>query len=128
MNRNIFRYGFRKTNDLQAESIKFIDNKMRFNIMYGSKSYKAETYLLGKHNVYNILSAISVSLYLGISISQAIASLKTFYGASRRFDVYKDISINGYNPVIIDDYGHHPTEIDSTIQTINKIYKKKKLL
>tara|TARA_B100000035_G_C21035106_1_gene570493 strand:+ start:4035 stop:5426 length:1392 start_codon:yes stop_codon:yes gene_type:complete len=128
INRNIFQYGFRKTNHLQAESIKFLNNKMRFNIIYGRKSYKAETYLLGKHNVYNILSAISVSLYLGISISQSLASLRSFYGASRRFDVYKNIFINGIDPVIIDDYGHHPTEIDSTIQTINNIYKKKKII
>ena len=75
-----------------AKSIKYIDGKkMQFDIIFSKRAYKVRTNLLGKHNVYNILSAISVSLYLGISISKAIQSLKSFYGASRRFDIYKNI-------------------------------------
>ena len=101
---------------------------MIFEIVFRKKSYRVVTNLLGEHNVYNILSAISVSLYLGISISKAIQSLKSFYGASRRFDIYKNIKINNYAPIVIDDYGHHPTEIKSTIKTIKKIYPNKKTI
>ena len=99
---------------------------MIFEIIFKKKIYKVATNLLGEHNVYNILSAISVCLYLGISISKAIQSLKSFYGASRRFDIYNNIKINKYFPIVIDDYGHHPTEIKSTIRTIKQIYPNKK--
>ena len=99
---------------------------MTFEIIFKKKIYKVTTNLLGEHNVYNILSAISVCLYLGISISKAIQSLKSFYGASRRFDIYNNIKINKYFPIVIDDYGHHPTEIKSTIRTIKQIYPNKK--
>ena len=128
INRSIFSYGFLKNNDLRARSIKYLENKMIFEIIFKKKIYKVATNLLGEHNVYNILSAISVSLYLGISISKAIQSLKSFYGASRRFDIYKNIKINNYSPIVIDDYGHHPTEIKSTIKTIKKIYPNKKTI
>ena len=129
VNRDISSYGFSKKNDLVADSIKYIDGKkMTFNITLCDDTYKVSTNLLGKHNVYNILSVISVSIHLGIPIKKAINSLKSFFGASRRFDVYDGIEINNSKPIIIDDYGHHPTEIDSTLDTINEIYPDKKII
>ena len=91
INRSVFSYGLAKSNELRASSIKYLENKMTFEIIFKKKIYKVTTNLLGEHNVYNILSAISVCLYLGISISKAIQSLKSFYGASRRFDIYNNI-------------------------------------
>ncbi len=129
INRGIWTYGLNKKNDILAKSIKYVDGKkMQFNISFSNQTYKVTTFLLGKHNVYNILSALSVCLHLDIPITKAIRSLESFYGASRRFDVYKDIIINTYNPVVIDDYGHHPTEIKSTLDTISKLYPRKKII
>ncbi len=128
INRSIFRFGFSKKNDLRADSIKYYKNMMSFNIIHKDKLHSVTTNLLGKHNVYNILAAISVSLYLDIPLSKAIRSLQSFYGASRRFDVYRDITIFGSKPVVIDDYGHHPTEVDATVRTISKIYPKKDII
>ena len=129
INRGICTYGLNKNNDIQAKSIKYLDGKkMQFDITFSKKTYKVSTYLLGKHNVYNILSALPVCFHLGISIKKAIGSLNSFFGASRRFDVYNDIYINTHKPVIIDDYGHHPTEIKSTLDTIDKIYPRKKII
>ena len=79
---------------------------MQFDVSFSKRTYKVCTNLLGKHNVYNILSAIAVCLHIGISIDKAIKSISSFFGASRRFDVYENISINKYKPIIIDDYGH----------------------
>ena len=118
-----------RINDITAKSIKYIDGKkMQFDVIFSKRTYKVCTNLLGKHNVYNILSAISVCLHLGISMTDTIKSLNSFFGARRRFDVYEDIYINKYNPIIIDDYGHHPTEIHSTLDTINKLYPRKKIV
>ena len=129
INRDVRTYGLKKNNSIQAKSIKYIDGKkMQFDIIYSNRTFRVSTNLLGKHNVYNILSAISVCLHLGISITKTIKSLNSFFGASRRFDVYEDIYINKYKPIIIDDYGHHPTEINSTLDTINNLYPRKKVV
>ena len=129
INRGVFTYGFKKKNNIIAKSIKYIDGKkMEFDVVFSERTYKVSTNLLGKHNVYNILSAISVCLHLGITIPRAIKPLQSFFGASRRFDVYEDIYINKHKPIIIDDYGHHPTEIDSTLNTISKLYPGKKII
>tara|TARA_B100000674_G_scaffold29543_1_gene20787 strand:+ start:691 stop:2085 length:1395 start_codon:yes stop_codon:yes gene_type:complete len=129
INRSFFSYGLSKKNDLVAGSIKYSNgNKMTFDITFGKNVYKVSTNLLGKHNVYNILSAIAVSVHLGISITKSISSLKSFFGASRRFDVYNNFIINNTKPIVIDDYGHHPTEISSTLKTINELYPDKKII
>ncbi len=129
INRGVCTYGLKKKNNIVAESIKYVDGKkMQFNVIFSKSTYRVSTNLLGKHNVYNILSAISVCLHLGIPIAKTIKSLNSFFGASRRFDVYEDISINKYKPTIVDDYGHHPTEINSTLDTINKLYPNKKIV
>ena len=128
INRGIFCYGFHKKNNLRAADVYYSEGQMSFKIIYNDSCHTVITYLLGIHNVYNILAAISVCLYLNIPISKAVKSLKSFHGASRRFDVYTDITLNDYKPIIIDDYGHHPTEIESTVKTIRKIYNKKQII
>jgi UDP-N-acetylmuramate--alanine ligase len=57
-----------------------------------------------------------------------IKSVSTFFGVSRRLDIHHNIKINKKNIITIDDYGHHPTEIKSTIETIKKIYLKKNII
>ena len=68
----------------------------------------------GKHNVYNALATICVALIYDLDIVKVVESLKEFTGASRRFEFKKTI-LN--NVSIYDDYAHHPTEIEATLQT-----------
>lgn len=77
----------------------------------------------GIHNVYNSLAAIAVAIHLGIDISTIIASLKGFHGTDRRFQ--KKGTVNGFT--IIDDYAHHPAEINATINSAMN-YPHKKLV
>ena len=65
----------------------------------------------GKHNVLNALAALAVTDRLGVPFSLAVDALSEFRGVGRRFDVRGEI--NGVT--IVDDYGHHPTEIRSTL-------------
>jgi len=128
INREIFSYGFTKNNDLRAKSIMYTNTYMMFDVHYDNHVYPVQTNLFGKHNIYNILAAVSVAIHLGIDTRKALKSLKTFYGASRRFDIYDNLNIKNSKPTIIDDYGHHPTEIQSTIKTIKEIYPKRKIV
>ena len=77
----------------------------------------------GIHNVYNSLAAIAVAIHLGIDISTIIDSLKGFHGTDRRFQ--KKGTVNGFT--IIDDYAHHPAEINATINSAMN-YPHKKLV
>jgi UDP-N-acetylmuramate--alanine ligase len=65
----------------------------------------------GRHNLLNALAAVAVGLELGLSFDRIAAGLKDFRGAERRFDVRGEP--NGI--LVVDDYGHHPTEIAAVI-------------
>ena len=67
-------------------------------------------------------------MHLDIKITKVIQSVATFFGVSRRLDIHSDIIINKKTIIAVDDYGHHPTEIKSTIETIKKIYPKKNII
>jgi UDP-N-acetylmuramate--alanine ligase len=65
----------------------------------------------GRHNLSNALAAVAVGLELGLSFEQVAAGLYAFHGAERRFEIRGEP--NGI--LIVDDYGHHPTEIEAVL-------------
>ena len=65
----------------------------------------------GMHNVYNSLAAIAVGFELEVPFQKIAEALSSFTGASRRFQVKGEVD----GVLIIDDYGHHPTEIRATL-------------
>lgn len=67
----------------------------------------------GRHNVLNALAAISLAVELGVSLDRIDEALSSFRGARRRFEMKRQSDF----VTIVDDYGHHPTEIAATIQT-----------
>ena len=72
----------------------------------------------GRHNVSNATSVIALAMELGVSFSAAAAALETFRGARRRFE-FKHRS---YQYAGVDDYGHHPSEIEATLVTARTIH------
>ncbi len=128
INRNIFTFGLKDSNNLYAKNITFFDKEMKFKLIYNNRKYNVISNLIGEHNVYNILAALSVCLHLDLKITKVIKSISTFFGVSRRLDIHHDIRIDKRNITTIDDYGHHPTEIKSTIDTIKEIYPKKDII
>lgn len=82
-------------------------------IKHGEPAGHIDLSVGGEHNVYNALSAVAVSDLLGISPETIQKGLSSFHGTDRRFE-YKG-EVNGIT--IIDDYAHHPTEIEATLKT-----------
>lgn len=72
-----------------------------------------ELAITGRHNLFNAAAALAVAINLGAPAQEILAGLKLFTGARRRFEVKGNV--NGV--VVIDDYGHHPTEIRATLET-----------
>ena len=91
-----------------------------------NKTHKFKINLPGKHNVFNAAAAIAVALEEGISISSIKSGISEFTGVGRRYEKH-DIKINSKSITLIDDYGHHPLEIESNIKAYKEEYKNKKV-
>lgn len=77
----------------------------------------------GVHNVRNSLAALAVADLLNLDLEAAGQALSTFAGAGRRFDLLGEAG----GVIVIDDYGHHPTEIRATLQAARARYPKARL-
>jgi UDP-N-acetylmuramate--alanine ligase len=84
--------------------------------------------LPGLHNVQNALAAIAVAHELGIEKDKIASALEQFEGIGRRFQMYGELTINGCKAQLIDDYGHHPTEVEATIKAIRNGWPGKRLV
>ncbi|MBQ4615649.1 MAG: UDP-N-acetylmuramate--L-alanine ligase [Mailhella sp.] len=78
----------------------------------------------GRHNILNALAAIAVGMQAGISLEKCAEGLATFSGVGRRFELKGEK--NGIT--VIDDYGHHPTEITATIRTARTVFPGRRLV
>lgn len=85
-----------------------------FDLFYkGSLEGRISLKVIGAHNISNALAAIAVAYYFGASADCINTGLSSFYGTDRRFE-YKGC-VNGIT--VIDDYAHHPTEIEATLSS-----------
>ena len=126
---NIFTYGFDMHSDFQI--LDFFQNEqgsffsLKNNI--NDTLFDFEINMHGRHNVLNTVAAIIVSLDEGMTYSSISKSLKTFPQVERRFEIISK-NVFSKNIILIDDYGHHPTELINTIKTIKEIWPNKELV
>ena len=126
---SIIKYGFSKNSDIRAlnvrvknDSIVFdVENNLVKNNKKIIKNYQLP--MLGSYNILNALVGIAISLKLKLPQQKTKKALKNFDGVARRFTKIDRIN----NNLFIDDYAHHPTEIDSVLsaakqsQSLNNI-------
>ena len=98
-----------------------------FKIKNNEKIYKFKIQLPGIHNVYNAAAAIAVSMEEGVSLTVIRKGIHQFTGVGRRYEKHK-LSINSLSKILIDDYGHHPIEVLSTIKAYKEEFPKKRML
>jgi UDP-N-acetylmuramate--alanine ligase len=108
-----------------AFNLKIDSGKYIFDVKTPSSEIKnIAFYLPGRHNVMNALAALAMADVYGIPLLSIKESLSTFNGVQRRFS-YK---IKTDNFVLIDDYAHHPTEINAVENSVREMYPNKKVL
>jgi len=118
-------YAVNEDADYRAFNVKIESGKYIFDVQTPSEIIKTiEFHLPGKHNVMNALAALAMADVYGVSLENIKQSLSTFRGVKRRFS-YK-IKTNDF--VLIDDYAHHPTEINAVENSIREMYPKEKVL
>jgi UDP-N-acetylmuramate--alanine ligase len=118
-------YGFTAQADLRAQSIEAASGRVQFSVQFRGKHLgEVDLPLAGKHNVYNALAAICVGLELEIPFATIAQALGSFQGVQRRMQ----LKGSGRGITVLDDYGHHPTEIRATLGAIKEGWPDKRLV
>jgi UDP-N-acetylmuramate--alanine ligase len=130
ISRPIVTYGLSSRVDIQAINIKHQENKINFKVIdkkYNHCDFDITVNFPGDHFVRNTLAAISMALEYRVSIKNIQQALANFQGVSRRYEIYNNIVIKDKTIKVIDDYGHHPTEIEAVIKATKKAFRNKKI-
>ncbi|WP_234571017.1 UDP-N-acetylmuramate--L-alanine ligase [Rhodohalobacter sp. 614A] len=123
--RRTISYGYNPQAQIRAVNVSHQSLTSTFTVVSSGKEL-GEVYLNapGDHNVKNALAAIAVGLELGISFEDIKSGLERFRGVFRRFQV----KVNSDDLIVIDDYAHHPTEVQATIQAARKGWEKRRII
>ncbi len=124
-NQKVLTYSYQDTqSDYFAQNIQVIDGATHFDLNTPDGILKDLVLNYGgKHNAENAIGASAIALSVGVSEEDLRKGLATFLGVRRRFQtIYKSEKY-----VLIDDYAHHPREIDAVIQTVRDLYPKRNL-
>ncbi|TCZ75169.1 UDP-N-acetylmuramate--L-alanine ligase [Paenibacillus albiflavus] len=109
---DVITYGIYAEADYMAKNIELGDRKVSFEVERDNEVLGTIVLSVpGIHNVYNALATVITCLESGLTFEQIAAGIKDFRGAKRRFQVLGEVN----DILIIDDYAHHPTEIQATI-------------
>ncbi|UMB53597.1 UDP-N-acetylmuramate--L-alanine ligase [Lutibacter sp. A64] len=118
-------FGIEEDADYNAYNIRIENGAYIFNVKTPFETFEnIKIFIPGKHNVLNAVAALAMANHFGVSIEVIAKALLTFKGIKRRFS-YK---INTENLVLIDDYAHHPTEINAVVDAVKEMYPKQKVL
>ncbi len=108
-------YGMSSQADFQIREVEFVSQKSRFSIYHrGNRLGEINLNLPGIHSVYNATASIAVGMELDIPFNDIKSALETVEGVQRRLEIKGET--NGIT--VIDDYGHHPTEIKITLKAL----------
>jgi UDP-N-acetylmuramate--alanine ligase len=114
LTRRSISYGLAAQADVSAVRIK-VNPAFGSEFMvraFGEELGSVQLSVPGTHNVYNALATIAVGLDLNVDFEQIAAALGEFRGAERRFQIKGEVA----GVLVVDDYGHHPTEIKATLE------------
>ena len=108
-------YGLSPEADFYARDLQANGMEMKCSVCHQSRTLgEMRLHMPGRHNVTNALSAVAIGQELGIPFERISESLEAFMGIHRRFEIKGEPG----NIMVIDDYGHHPTEIRATLSAI----------
>ena len=120
--RKYLTYGLDSGAEITAKEIVLSARGTSFELFYqGKNSGEFKINLLGRHNLTNALGAIGIGIVLGIDLEKIKEALTEFKGVERRLQILGRI----HGAVIVDDYGHHPTEIEATLEAVKTRWPKK---
>ncbi len=127
--RPVLTFGLQEHNDVRAVNLVVDGVKTHFTVLRKDRDPLPLTLNIpGEHNVYNALAAITLATDEGVNDDAIIQAVSKFAGVGRRFEHQADVVYDGGNVLLIDDYGHHPTEVAATIKAARQSYPDRRLV
>ncbi len=143
--RSVTTYGVSESADIRAVNVRFDEAHTEFDVIRQSRSTEVDPsrgdtangmspalrvrlQLPGMHNVRNALAAIAVADELQIGDEALVNALESFEGIDRRFQSFGELRTTAGKVLLVDDYGHHPTEIAATLAAAKSGWPKKRVV
>ena len=128
--RSVLTFGINESADVRASNVSQHGRSMRFDLHLPGHEHSLplQINLPGLHNVRNALGAIAVAHELGVSAELIQQGLRGFAGIGRRFEHVGDLPLAEGVVEIIEDYGHHPTELQATLQAARMGWPQRRLV
>lgn len=112
-------YGLEDNSDYSFQNIRIEDGVYVFDFQHNTEIFKNYTFPKpGRHNLSNALVAVAMGVKAGFPAEKLLPALASFKGVKRRFSYI----IKGENFTFIDDYAHHPSEINALYQAVSEMY------
>jgi len=126
----VVTYGFGPDADVQALNVRQKGMQSVFEVARKGhdETFEVTLNLPGRHNILNALSVIAIADELHIEDAQVQSALKTFTGIGRRFQINGELPLGHDRITLVDDYGHHPREIEATLDSARQSFPGRRLV
>jgi len=133
LSRSVITYGFDEACDYRAYDVKQNGAFLTFKVACpeGQTDISLSLNMPGMHNVLNATAAVAVAKDEGVDDASIVKGLDAFAGVGRRFHIYGEYAVNGSDGedvMLVDDYGHHPTEVSATISAVRDGWPDRRLV
>ena len=127
--RPVLTYGFNEDNDIRAIDVDQTGMKSSFTVLRkGREPLRLTMNMPGLHNILNALAAIGIATDEGVSDIAISRALESFSGVGRRFQVQGEYALGEGTVKLVDDYGHHPKEVEATIKAARASHPDRRLV
>ena len=127
--RPVLTYGFNEDNDIRAIDVDQTGMKSSFTVLRkGREPLRLTINMPGMHNILNALAAIGIATDEGVSDIAISRALESFSGVGRRFQVQGEYALGEGTVKLVDDYGHHPKEVEATIKAARASHPDRRLV
>lgn len=130
VNRAVVTFGLAENADIRATDVRQNGRNMSFRVHLPQRSETVDVTinLPGIHNVLNALGAIAIAWEIGLDVNAIVACLREFKGVGRRFAEVGELSLGNGRVRAIEDYGHHPSELEATIRAARIGWPSKRII
>ncbi|MFT5484215.1 MAG: UDP-N-acetylmuramate--alanine ligase [Halieaceae bacterium] len=128
--RTVFTYGCSEGADYRIVDVEKRGLQTAFTVIRPGdmQDLRVSLGMPGLHNVMNATAAIAVASDEGIGDEAIVRGLEVFQGVGRRFELHGELNIGGKSVLLLDDYGHHPSEVRATLEAAHQAWPDRRLL
>lgn len=129
LHRPVITYGTAEDADFRASDIRIVDNTFNFRVSRPDRPVlELSLGIPGRHNVLNATAAVAIAQEEAVEDDAIRAGLGQFGGVGRRFEIDERHLASGARVTLVDDYGHHPTEVARVIETVRELWPERRLV